>query len=138
MLLFSLLTFLVAACTDTSEDVQSASPADIETALMAVTPETLVTELEPAETLSAAADQLAAMLGVNKGNILIRIQSRDCAVCKIDASAVEYPDMPVDDAESFLETNDKFWLVVQDLTCYYYYDGKTVSPLACGPDGTAK
>ena len=101
-----------------------------------VTPESLVVELEPTETLTAASGQLAAILGVNTGNILVRVQSRDCSVCKIDASGVEYPDMPVDDAESRLEANDKFWLVVQDLTCYYYYDGKTISPLACGTDET--
>ncbi len=84
------------------------------------------------DTLSKAADGLATLLGVNTSDILVRIQSRDCSVCKIDASGVEFPDMPVDDAESRLEANDKLWLVVQDLTCYYYYDGKTLSPLACG------
>ena len=104
--------------------------------VIAVTPEALAAELEPADTLSEAADQLATLLGVNTDDILVRIQSRDCSVCKIDASGVEFPDMPVDDAQSRLETNDKLWLVVQDLTCYYYYDGKTVSPLACNQDGS--
>lgn len=105
---------------------------------IAVTPEALAAELEPAETLSEAADGLAALLGVKTNSILVRIQSRDCSVCKIDASGVEFPDMPVDDAQSRLETNDKLWLVVQDLTCYYYYDGKTVSPLACGTQETVE
>ena len=128
----------MTACTDTPEGVRSASPANIEAALVAVTPEALAAELEPTKTLTASADQLAALLGIDSDTILVRIQSRDCSVCKIDASAVEYPDLPVADAQSRLEPNDKLWLVVQNLTCYYYYDGKSLSPLACGHDESAE
>ena len=130
--------FFTTACSGSPEGARSATPANIEAALAAVTPEALVTELEPTKTLTASANQLADLLGIDSDNILVRIQSRDCSVCKIDASAVEYPDLPLADAQSRLETNDKLWLVVQDLTCYYYYDGKSLSPLACGQDESAE
>ncbi len=128
--------FVATACINRQENVQPPSQP-IPSLIMAVTPETLAAELEPAQTLSEAADQLADRLGINTDSILVRIQSRDCSVCKIDASGVEYPDLPVADAESRIEANDKLWLVVADLTCYYYYDAKTISPLACGYEQAA-
>lgn len=133
-LVLLIVTFVLGACGRAVNETRTM--ADSAHVAIAVTPEALAAELEPADTLSEAADGLATLLGVNTSDILVRIQSRDCSVCKIDASGVEFPDMPVDDAESRLETNDKLWLVVQDLTCYYYYDGKTLSPLACGQDET--
>jgi hypothetical protein len=130
-LLICLTTSIIAACASAQDSALPPSALDAST-MAAVTPERLLADLQAVGALSDAGRQLASRLGIDERHILVRIQSRDCSVCRIDASAVEYPDLPLTDAVSLLQPNDKFWFVVQDLTCYYYYDGKSVSPLACG------
>lgn len=96
-----------------------------------LTPDTLPAELGASEDLSGAVDEFSIRLGLDPSQIKIRIQFRGCETCEVRQPPKQPPDLSLSRALEELQPNDKLWLVAPNVTCYYNYDGKTVSPLAC-------
>ena len=94
-------------------------------------PETLPAELGVSNDISGAAEEFSIRLGIDLTDVIVRIQFRGCETCEVRQPPKQPPNLSLNEAIKQLQPNDKFWLFVPSMTCYYDYDGETVSPLAC-------
>jgi hypothetical protein len=95
-------------------------------------PGAVYTQLTPAASLAAAAEQLAGVLGVETATIVVQAQSSSC--CAADPrnpASQEYEELSLAEAVARDGEFSVLWLFVQDLSCYYNVVDGTLQPQSC-------
>jgi len=135
------LAALLAACTpaagpapaEPAEVLAETPAAESKSEETGVTPEAIAEKLSATETLDAAAAELAAALGVQPGQVRVRVQDSRCSVCNVQARAQlgSLEGLSIEEAAPVIGANMTFWLVVDDLVCEYVLRQAVYTPQAC-------
>ncbi len=94
-------------------------------------PTALAESLPPADTVADAAATLASTLGIPPEAILVQLQEGCACSVQEGGEGPTLETLPVAEATERLGSRGKFWLRVQNLSCFYMSTGEQYRAYVC-------